>query len=267
MDKSFKIFMFVIVSIILFSAVYKYINSNGIIVGGGIDKTEIKPAFEIKPIPFPIVTITFDDGFYSTYDKGLPILKKHNTKATFFIISNRVGNKDYMNANQILELQSDGQEVGAHTRSHLHLSTLSEKEQFDEIAGSATDLKHLGIKEVVSFAYPFGDYSSYTEEIVQKYFKNARTTKEGFESLNLNMYALKSKVVTHDTTFSQIKELVDLAISQKYWLILTFHKLDEAEKRISSNSLLLDQALTYIQDNNIPILTTAEVTSLVEERK
>lgn len=266
MDKNFKIFMLVIVAIISFSAIYKHINSNGIIVGD-IDRTEIKLASKLKPIPFPMVTITFDDGFYSAYDKGLPILKKHNTKATFFIVSNRVGNKDYMSANQILELQSEGQEVGAHTRSHLHLSTLSEEEQFDEIAGSATDLKRLGIKEVVSFAYPFGDYSSYTEDIVQKYFKNARTTKEGFESVNLNMYTLRSKTVTQITTLAQIEELVNEAISQKYWLILTFHKLDEAENRISSDSLLLDHALTYIQDNNIPILSMAEVTSLVEEYK
>jgi len=267
MDKNFKIFMLVIVCIISFSAIYKYINNNGIIVLGDIDKTEIKPASEIKPIPFPIITVTFDDGFYSSYDKGLPILKKHNTKATFYIISNRVGSKDYMSADQILELQSESQEIGAHTRSHLHLSTLSEKEQFDEIVGSAIDLKHLGIMEVISFAYPFGDYSPYTEGVVKKYFKNARTTKEGFESMNLNMYTLKSKVVTYDTTFSQIEKLVNDSISQKYWLILTFHRLDEAENRISSDSLLLDQALTYIQANNNPILSMAEVTSLVEGHK
>ncbi|RBP27059.1 polysaccharide deacetylase [Oceanihabitans sediminis] len=42
------------------------------------------------------VLITFDDGYKDNYDIALPVLKKHNAKAIFFIVTNVIGTKKWL---------------------------------------------------------------------------------------------------------------------------------------------------------------------------
>lgn len=53
-------------------------------------------------------------------------------------------------------------EIGAHTRSHAYLATLSLEEQRNEIAGSRSDLEEWLGRRVESFAYPFGTADAFT---------------------------------------------------------------------------------------------------------
>ena len=57
-------------------------------------------------------------------------------------------------------LITHGHAVGAHSKQHLRLSTLSVQKQMEEIVDSANRIEaRLGIK-ISSFAYPFGSVSS-----------------------------------------------------------------------------------------------------------
>lgn len=270
MEKNFFIFMAIIVGLISFGVAFKYLHLNSILFGVRysnflfIKTQEVKSISATKSVPFPILSINFDDGFSSAIEIALPILSKHNIKATFFIITNAINQNTYLTSNQLQELQADGQEIGAHTRHHPHLSTLSQQEQLDEIVGSKSDLEQMGIKNVVSFAYPFGDYSSDTEDIVKKYFYDARTTKApGFNNINIDPHTLKSETVIYNTKLDQIKNLIDEAIKQNSWLILVFHRIDEQGNRISADGSLLDEVLTYAQTKNISILPNSEVLPLI----
>lgn len=269
MEKKFFIFMTIVIGLISFGFVFKYFHLSNVLFSSGhsdsgfIKTQEIRPVSAIKLIPFPILTINFDDGFSSAIEKGLPILKKHNIKATFFIITDAIDRNTYLTSKQLMKLQADGQEIGAHTRHHLHLSTLSQQEQFNEIAGSKFDLEQMGIKNVVSFSYPFGDYSPYTEDIVRKYFYDARTTKPGLNNLNLDLHTLKFEAVIYNTKFDQIKDWIDEAVRQKSWLILVFHRIDEQGNQISADGSLLDEVLTYAQTNHIPILPNSKAITLI----
>jgi peptidoglycan/xylan/chitin deacetylase (PgdA/CDA1 family) len=69
-------------------------------------------------------------------------------------------------------------EIGAHTRSHPHLATLSELEQEQEIEGSRRELEANVGAPVTSFSYPHGDFSQVTRRLVQAAgFTVACTTK------------------------------------------------------------------------------------------
>ena len=46
--------------------------------------------------------ITFDDGFSENHNLILPLLKKYNVKATFFLISDCIDNNDLMWRNRII---------------------------------------------------------------------------------------------------------------------------------------------------------------------
>src|SRR5262249_50094765 len=61
-------------------------------------------------------------------------------------------------------------DIGAHTRTHPRLASLSEAEQRREIAGSKSALETLIGSAVRSFSFPFGkpaDYTTRTIELVR----------------------------------------------------------------------------------------------------
>ncbi len=64
----------------------------------------------------------------------------------------------------IRELSSSGIAIGAHTRTHPVLSTLTREQAADEIAGSKTDIEKITGEVVHDFCYPNGAHKDYTKE-------------------------------------------------------------------------------------------------------
>jgi len=58
-------------------------------------------------------------------------------------------------------------EIGAHTRTHPRLASLSEAEQRNEICGSKTTLETMTGSAVRSFSFPFGKASDYTARTIE----------------------------------------------------------------------------------------------------
>lgn len=106
--------------------------------------------------PRPVI-ITFDDGHDEHASIAAPILSRFNLTATFFIHTGFIGQVNSMTWDDVRELARRGFEIGSHTRTHPHLTALSDRQLVEELEGSKEDIKReLGIEpEVV--AYPFGD--------------------------------------------------------------------------------------------------------------
>lgn len=58
-------------------------------------------------------------------------------------------------------------EIGAHTMTHCRLPDLSPEAQFEEIVGSRRQCEELVGESPSSFAYPYGDFSAATPELVR----------------------------------------------------------------------------------------------------
>jgi peptidoglycan/xylan/chitin deacetylase (PgdA/CDA1 family) len=71
--------------------------------------------------------------------------------------------------------------IGAHTRTHPRLASLSEAEQRGEIGGSKTTLENLLGSAVRSFSFPFGKPSDYTPDTIE-FIRDA-----GFDSAVCNV--------------------------------------------------------------------------------
>ena len=123
---------------------------------------------EGKPLPEKPVLLTFDDGYADLVHEALPALEARGFKATMFIVSQRIGDasswdlalgypqRPLMTAPEILKAAERGIEIGAHTRTHRDLRTLSPLELKDELDGCQKDLSELIGDHVNIFAYPFG---------------------------------------------------------------------------------------------------------------
>jgi peptidoglycan/xylan/chitin deacetylase (PgdA/CDA1 family) len=84
-------------------------------------------------LPRGMVTFTFDDGIASNYEYALPILRSRGQAATAGIVATRVtsGNNDYMNVDQVRELEKAGWEIASHSLTHtrpIHIPKTYEQE-------------------------------------------------------------------------------------------------------------------------------------------
>ncbi|MCW4003668.1 MAG: polysaccharide deacetylase family protein [Candidatus Bathyarchaeota archaeon] len=119
-----------------------------------------------------VVTTSWDDTRAGWRLSNL--LESYGLKATFYVVSNWIGKTISIDE---LRSMSEVFELGAHTKSHVILTKVSNEVAKREISGSKIDLEKK-ITHVTSFAYPHGLYRKEHVAMVREAgFLCARTTK------------------------------------------------------------------------------------------
>jgi peptidoglycan/xylan/chitin deacetylase (PgdA/CDA1 family) len=127
------------------------------------------------------VILTFDDGYADNHDNLLPLLQAHDAKAVVYVLGDRslrtnawdmaAGDPDValMDDAQVRACHASGHiEIGSHGLRHRRLPQLDDEGLTAEIASSKRTLEDLIGNEVVSFAYPYGDYGDREVDAVRK---------------------------------------------------------------------------------------------------
>lgn len=146
-----------------------------------------------SPLPERTFIITFDDGYTSVYHEAWPRLQAYGFGATVFVISDLVGgdnqwagqpagtpHQPLMTWQQLETLAEQGWEIGAHTRTHPSLPTLSLAQAEDEMLGSQHVLADRFGQSVETFAYPYGHTTPAITQLAQKHFRTAVSTRLDF---------------------------------------------------------------------------------------
>ena len=216
------------------------------------------------------VTLEFDDAWRNQYTNAVPKLDSSGLPATFYVTTRQMydyGFVGFMSRAQVQELYGKGYEIGAHTRTHAHLTSLSESDQIYEIAGSRDDLHAMGIQTVKAFAYPFGEYNQTTINVVRNAgFTSGRSTLDGNVTAASDHYQLARQSVEINTTVAQVQTWVQNALANKQWLILTFHQItDEHDQRYNTKPAVFNAIIDYLVNNDVPVVTIEEgVASMAE---
>lgn len=145
----------------------KYLKDNGYVT---ITLDEAYDFFaKNKPVPEKSVVLTFDDGYVDNYVEALPILKEFGFKATIFVITGAVDkSKNYMNVEQLKEMESSGMDIQSHTVHHKNLKELSYEKQLETLKESKDFLEKTLNKRIKYFAYPYGEYSKESLKAVKE---------------------------------------------------------------------------------------------------
>ena len=132
----------------LFERIIKYIGNQGVTFCDNHNKDKKK------------WLLTFDDGFSSDYEIVFPILQQSDLKATFFLITNRIGQPGYLTWSQIKEMSKYGMCFGSHSLSHRPLIELTQLEVRKEMEDSKQYIEQNIGKLVNAFSFPYGDWTS-----------------------------------------------------------------------------------------------------------
>lgn len=164
--------------------------------------------------------LTFDDGFRDQFVNAVPILRRLDLPATFFLIAGPLGRDGFfphlglddasqrqrqlaspgwrpLSWDDASEMARNGFDIGSHSLSHRSLGRLRHEEVKQEARRSKRILEdRLGIR-VEHFAYPFGseaygDFDAATREILRTAgYNGACTTVVGTNGPGRDPFALR----------------------------------------------------------------------------
>ena len=204
--------------------IYHLINGVGTLT---IDDSSLSP---YNPTGFkrPLLSITFDDGYSSTFNNGLPLLKQYGYSSTQYIITDLINaNSYYMTNSQVKKMYQSGQEIASHTTSHPNLTTESSASVINELTQSQKQLEKWIGAPVTDMAYPYGLYNMAVQNLVSDYYASGRGVEDGLNSKdNFNPYDLKVQNIFSFTTTAQVADWIKQAQETNTWLILVYHSVD-----------------------------------------
>jgi peptidoglycan/xylan/chitin deacetylase (PgdA/CDA1 family) len=128
-----------------------------------------------------LICVTFDDGYQDNLEHALPVLRELVIPATIFaptaLISGDAplywyapgARPPLLSWEEIAAIDREPLfDIGAHTRTHPALPTLSDDAAWDEIAGSKRDLEERLGRSVTTFAYPAGLHGAREMRLVRE---------------------------------------------------------------------------------------------------
>lgn len=221
------------------------------------------------PVSKGMVSITFDDGWASAYNKAIvPLFNPVGMKTTHYVITKHMdGLWGYMNGTQILDMVSHGHEIASHTRTHPSLPDIDASQLKHELEGSRDELKTLLGVAPKNIAYPFGMHSPLVEQATKDAGYITGRTVGGWSTAtstgkqndaNTDQYALNNFCTESSTTFDIIKNQIDKAVADNTWLILCFHEVDKVGDQYSISSTILQQMIDYLIDKKVLVVTVQE---------
>ena len=129
-------------------------------------------------LPPKTVVITFDDAYTSVYKEAFPVLKAKGLPFAVFVTTKYISdaNQNFMNWNQLRELQQFGAEIGNHSHSHAHLIRKHKNETHKQwkhrISGEIINAQSILEQNVEApirvFAYPYGEFSNSLKGILRE---------------------------------------------------------------------------------------------------
>jgi peptidoglycan/xylan/chitin deacetylase (PgdA/CDA1 family) len=187
----------------------------------GFTPVTLKQVFDQREgkgdLPARPIVLSFDDGFQDAFQVALPILQRHEMRATFFIVSGFLSpdasarqadpstGRAYLVAAEVRALRDAGMEIGSHTVRHASLTKATGRELRYEIEESKRALEATLGERVEFFAYPF----THQRHAVRKAVQTAgyRAAVSGARG-GLDRYDLQRVVIHRWTTARDLAEFL-----------------------------------------------------------
>lgn len=106
------------------------------------------------------ILLTFDDGYISDLREALPVLLRHNLRASFAISIRCIGRRGYLDRLGIREIIDAGMTIMSHGVEHRPWTELDNTELIRQALDSRKSLEDITESPVTATACPFGAYDA-----------------------------------------------------------------------------------------------------------
>ncbi len=175
-------------------------------------------------------TITFDDNYRFQVTLATPILNEHNYKATYFLVTNRVGKGWAPGWDTVRMLAAEGHEIASHSKNHADFAVLTQHPEWaDSLVHEFRDSRDSINAEVPSqrcetFAWPTGAVNATATLLSSYYYMACRGTVNKFNGLEpMDYYNIYSQHIYHDTPLANVNGYTDTILARGGWLVERWH--------------------------------------------
>lgn len=161
--------------------------------------------------------VTFDDGYENNFKSGFPVLEKYRIPAVIFL------NPCYLNADsswnhrsafiesmltvkQVKVMNENGIDFGSHGLTHHNLLKFGARRLHDEVCVSKLLLEEIIGRQVISFSYPYGQYSPAIKREVARHYQIAFAVEGGLDNWQ-DIHAVNRVEMTDKTTVSDLERI------------------------------------------------------------
>lgn len=212
---------------------------------------------DVRHFNRPLVSLTFDGGWDSSYITAARILEYLHYKGTFYINPDAVGQPDFLSHEQLDKLLKEGHQLASQGYEHVELTTLNARQLDRQLRLG----KEYFVREYqmpgVDFAPPNGRYDAEVQEYARSYYRSVRTTDEGVNTKqNIDPNNLKTLYVDRDTTPQRFQAALDEAKQQAGWLIVVYPRVkDNHPHRTTVTPRAFAEQLELISKSGITVKT------------
>ena len=174
----------------------------------------------------PMVALTFDDGPYDRVtNRIVKVLAKHDSRATFFVVGNRV--ERY--ADTMKNAYNKGNQIATHTFDHGDLSKMKKKQIRRELKRAFRVMKKINGENPTMLRPPYGNVNDKMRQTIRIPMIYWNVDTEDWASRNKDKILSRCKsikdgdiVLMHDlypTTAKAVKKLVPRLVKQGFQLV------------------------------------------------
>jgi len=226
--------------------------------------------------PNGVITLEFDDGRLDTYENAFPVLREKGMKATIAVITNLLATGGNWEGYPTIDwgqlrngYQYEGFEIASHTRSHSHLTTLSDSQLDDELRGSLEDLRSQNF-DPQGVICPYSDWNEHIIEHAKQYYRYMGAVLDKPMLLaRVDPYRIGIISMCENLSQTEFEAILNRTRKYKHWTVLLSHgvfpdTVDPGREPWDISLSKLTQFLDLIKLKKIPVMTHSEVLSRIE---
>ena len=187
--------------------------------------------------PSGAITITFDDGWLTTYTQAFPVLEEFQLRANVAVITGAVGWDAYLTLPHLQALDSAGWSMVSHTVNHPRLPILSDSALDEELRESQRWISDNGFSGGQVFVVPHYDWGPRERQAIAKYYRAARGTSAAYfwpdslvrwaptDPFELTAFEADSLPFTSPDGRHRLRDLLTRTVEEGLFLELYFHQV------------------------------------------
>ncbi|HHI88425.1 MAG TPA: polysaccharide deacetylase [Hellea balneolensis] len=179
-----------------------------------------------------IVSFTFDDFPRSCIENGARVLEREGWRGSFYVAAGLEGVHNHHGENflasDLVELESNGHEIGSHTFSHMDCTQYGIEAVLADIDRNEQALREMGVRgDLRHFAFPYGEASPVLKAKLSRRYKTLRGIRPGIHWRSVDLMGVKSSLIASGEALKTSLRLIEQLGKKPGWLSLFTHDIRE----------------------------------------
>ena len=213
----------------------------------------------------PRISITFDDGWASSWENVQSALDEHSFKATYYVNPGTTNKDLFLNSQQIEQILNEGHQIASHTQNHIDITSYLGSYVAQELDEAIRDLREDYSVGTIDFASPFGKFDQSVIPLIADRHATHRGTDPGINTKQqTDYYNLKALFLRKEVSDQELRDYIERAEKSNGWLILIYHQIEPLDTPFALGQERFAKHMQIVKDSGIDVVTVRKAAEQLE---